>query len=805
MRPKEHRVIYRWISRPARWITVGLLLGLTSCVSVDESVDDVPELRGEAWSQFEQERFEEAAAGFEQVAATGDPEAAFVLGFMVDLGLGVAIDDERALVLQIEAATAGHVLAARYLAWKLRVGFGTVIDEQASLDWSEIGFESALNEKLIPIRWLKVAGREMQPNFQAAVEWNAKEADLGVAYACFNLGRYFAGGRGIETNEVLAIRFLLQAADLGHVPSMVEVMPILEMGLLGDEGDDRLERYQRAAAEAGVVDVQVVLGERLVESEDDLDQAAGMYWLKEAVAEGSAEAAEVLGDLLSEEGATEEELAEAVRYYRIGAELGSRDCQSDLAWHLENGVGVEVNLDEALIWYEQAADVGSSWAARQLGRIIFNGQGRDANVALGIKWFERAAELGDDEACLILGSIYQKGEDVPGDDTLAFEWFERAAREGNLAAQMRLGFMLSRGIGIERDIDEARTWWRLAGDNGDSRGYVLLAGSYRKDGSPPTREQITEDMIEAYRLASEAGDEVGLVYLMISLMLRWDPGDQKEASALLDKAVQLRPEMVAWLGAEMIRRQYAPDQRAEGRDLLRRAYLAGAEKANLDLARSFVLCPEEERDLPQAKQLAEEALKIGAKGARLCMAEVLIAEGLFSDGPSEDPVPLLETLVREDDAVGISLLAGLLLDGILVEADEERAVELYDRAKALGLGGNWIQVLEQSAPPNEVLLDIQIENAMVRKNPNIPLPLHRVAPKYPPILKYFGMEGLVRVAFEVDSNGRPKSAKADSVSHPAFGSRAVKAVMQWRFAPAYEDGVPIETRLMLPMRFNLND
>ncbi len=783
---------------------MSLLLGLASCVSVDESAKDASVSLDEVWAFFEQERFEKAFAGFEKVAAEGDPEASFVLGFMIDLGLGVAVDDERALALQTEAATAGHVLAARYLAWKFRVGFGTEVDEKASGKWSEIGFGSALNVSPIPTRWLKVAGREMLPNFQAAAEWNAREADLGVAYACFNLSRYFAGGRGIDANEALAISFLLRAADLGHVPSMVEALPFLEMGLLGEEGEQRIERYQRTAAEAGVVEVQVALGERLLESDDELDRAAGTYWLKEAVAGGSVDAAKALGDFLSEDGATEEELAEAVRYYRIGAEAGNSWCQAELGWHLQKGLGVETDLDEAILWYSKAADAENSWAALQLGRIYYFGQGREVDRTAGIQWFERAAELGEEEAYIILGQIYLKGEGVPVDETIAFKWVELAAREGNTDAQMRIGFMLSRGIGVEPDIDEARTWFRLAGDNGESRGYVVLAGTYGRDGSPPTREMITEEMVEAYRLASEAGDEASLVYLLISLMLRWGPGDREEASGLVDEAVRIRPPMVAWLGAQMVKAQSEPDQREEGRNLLRRAHVAGAEAAGLDLARSFVFFPEE-RDLKQAKQLAKEGLEAGIDGARLCMAEVLIAEGLFLDEPSDNPVPLLEALVISGDPEGTALLAGLLLDGILVEKDEERAVELYERARESGFGGNWIQLPLRFARPNEFLLQLQMEDAMMRENLERPLPLHRVAPQYPPILKYFGLEGWVRVLFVVDEDGRPESAKVGSASHPGFGPRAVEAVEQWRFAPAYKDGVPVETRMMLPIRFNLDD
>ncbi len=87
----------------------------------------------------------------------------------------------------------------------------------------------------------------------------------------------------------------------------------------------------------------------------------------------------------------------------------------------------------------------------------------------------------------------------------------------------------------------------------------------------------------------------------------------------------------------------------------------------------------------------------------------------------------------------------------------------------------------------------------------IPNPLHRVAPTFPYEMKQAGITGEVRVIFIVDETGRVRTPRIESSSHREFEQPSIDAVLQWRFEPGMKDGHAVKTRMMLPLKFNLNN
>ena len=58
----------------------------------------------------------------------------------------------------------------------------------------------------------------------------------------------------------------------------------------------------------------------------------------------------------------------------------------------------------------------------------------------------------------------------------------------------------------------------------------------------------------------------------------------------------------------------------------------------------------------------------------------------------------------------------------------------------------------------------------------------------------------VELEFVVDANGVPKAFSVLSAADRMLADAVVYAVRQWRFAPAYRNGVPVETRVSLPVK-----
>ena len=72
---------------------------------------------------------------------------------------------------------------------------------------------------------------------------------------------------------------------------------------------------------------------------------------------------------------------------KLLAEQGEAFAQYNLGVMYENGVGVPENVADAVKWYRLAAEQGRARAQNNLGVMYENGEGVSENNAEAIKWF----------------------------------------------------------------------------------------------------------------------------------------------------------------------------------------------------------------------------------------------------------------------------------------------------------------------------------------------------------------------------------------------------------------------------------
>jgi protein TonB len=87
-----------------------------------------------------------------------------------------------------------------------------------------------------------------------------------------------------------------------------------------------------------------------------------------------------------------------------------------------------------------------------------------------------------------------------------------------------------------------------------------------------------------------------------------------------------------------------------------------------------------------------------------------------------------------------------------------------------------------------------IENC--QKGPGIPVPVAVVTPSVSS--DYAG--STVEIEFTVDSAGKPIDLSVKSSPDHTVGVAVVDAVRQWRFTPAHANGVPVATKVVLPVK-----
>ncbi len=86
-----------------------------------------------------------------------------------------------------------------------------------------------------------------------------------------------------------------------------------------------------------------------------------------------------------------------------------------------------------------------------------------------------------------------------------------------------------------------------------------------------------------------------------------------------------------------------------------------------------------------------------------------------------------------------------------------------------------------------------------------PSPRFQAKPVYPFEMRRAGITGQVVVAFIVDSKGNVREAYALKSSHREFEQAAVQAVAKWRFRPGQKGGRAVNTRMNVPIVFNITD
>ena len=118
--------------------------------------------------------------------------------------------------------------------------------------------------------------------------------------------------------------------------------------------------------------------------------------------------------------------AEALKWYRRGAELEDVSSQTHLAEMYLEGWGVRRDLREALRWYMPSAGSGYALSEYKVGLVYQQGDSnvpRDMRAA--VEWFNKAAARGFARAQNDLGALYEKGDGVRRDDREAARWYRR--------------------------------------------------------------------------------------------------------------------------------------------------------------------------------------------------------------------------------------------------------------------------------------------------------------------------------------------------------------------------------------------
>jgi localization factor PodJL len=193
-----------------------------------------------------------------------------------------------------------------------------------------------------------------------------------------------------------------------------------------------------------------------------LPTAIGPAALRNAAANGDADAAFEVATRFAEGKGVAQDLKQAFAWYQRAAAQGHASAQFRVAAFHERGIGAAPDRERALLWYRRAAEQGHIKAMHNLAVLMVGKASNQADYASAARWFREAAERGLADSQYNLAILCEDGHGVTRSLTEAFKWFALAARSGDRGATHRLAQIKARlTVGELTAAEEMVTTWRM--------------------------------------------------------------------------------------------------------------------------------------------------------------------------------------------------------------------------------------------------------------------------------------------------------------------------------------------------------
>jgi len=406
-----------------------------------EAATPVPDREGPAkpaLDAFRAGEHEKALKLAEPLAATGNADALYLLGFANESGKGVAPSREKALEYYRKAAAAGHNDSIYRLSFLLlasekqedRKQAGELLEKAAKTDPAVAG-------RILGEAWLR-GGLSEKPDYDKALEWwtasgNAKDIPSLLLLAKLHDGQF---GFTDKRDPKKAVEAYRKAADLGDVSAMTAV------------------------------------GSRLLNGAPEIrNEKEGREWLDKAIAAKEYSAFLALGDY---EENVKKDLKAALAAYEKGKDVGQAECTLRAADFYIEGKGTEKDQERGMRLLETAAKAGSAHAHLRLAASTFAAEQPDALKGYG--HLLAAASGGIVEAQNELGLLYLSGKlSGTADTPAAAAWFGKGAQGGYAPSQNNLATMYERGAGVPQNPKNAGQLYALAAQQGHGPATLALA------------------------------------------------------------------------------------------------------------------------------------------------------------------------------------------------------------------------------------------------------------------------------------------------------------------------------------------
>ncbi|PYG84290.1 hypothetical protein LY28_03685 [Ruminiclostridium sufflavum DSM 19573] len=370
---------------------------------------------------------------------------------------------------------------------------------------------------------------ETAQDFEKALELFLSEAENGNVLAMHDLGRIYANGLGVESDNDKAHKYYAKAlsgfeqveSEKAWKYTEYRIGKMFAQGLGTEQDYETAAQWFELSAEKKYKYAQYSLGGLYYRGQGvELDfQTAFSLYLKSAEQSfpyADYEVAKMYRDGVGIEKDADKSNNHFKKAFKgfEALESSSHDdkLQYRLGWMLQNGIGTQKDIERAKEYFEKSVKMGNVFAGYSLAKLILAEQNPDQEeFKSAIQYLQKAA-ANENERCkpiralsqYALGKIYLEGKYIPKDINKAIVYLTQSAEQKNEWAAYRLGKLYLLGNDVPKDIEKALTYLTKSAVLGNQFAQYILGKLYLLGKDVPKDKELA---IKWLTLSAEHGNE----------------------------------------------------------------------------------------------------------------------------------------------------------------------------------------------------------------------------------------------------------------------------------------------------------
>ncbi len=579
-------------------------------------------------------------------AILGDPQSQFEIGQMFQYGIGVAQNDQAAIVFYQNAAEQQHLGAEYNLGILYLAHAKEDADYQIALNWlTDAAFKGNENAQYVLARILDQGktngeGKELiKANHDQAISMLYLSAANGFGLAQYQLADYLAheGTQGLSVamkeHKLALIRQLYTKAANNNVAQAY--LPLAFYNAM----DNNLRKQQKAFSIA-----------------------------EEQANNGDEKAALLLGMLYDRGIGITQDPGKAIYWYQQAGK--NPVSQFILGTYTLEGKNIALNKDKGMGLLHESAAGQFSYSDFNLAVLAY----KDNKSFLPD--LIKSYELGNNHAGIVLADYYLAESTQNSDSSKlqqAKQIYAGLAEKGDSDAQLKLAYMLDKGLGSMPDPVSAQRWYTASAEQGNALGQYLLGQFYQVGQINEPDYNLAKDWFKkASAQLAKASVALGFLYETVD-------DDYEQALQAYQKAANQGDVYGTYDLALMY--EYGkgiPVDYQQAKALFTAASNKGFSEAMNQLATLYFYGLGQERNNQMALMWYKKAASLG-NGNALYTLGLLSETGVATKLDFQDALKYYQKASNQGNEKAMLALARMYHYGLGVNRDQKRSAELYQK------------------------------------------------------------------------------------------------------------------------------